>query len=349
MKKLLGTFLLVLTPLFVQAQSAQDELIHVDVKDMRLTVEGYGQANYNVTNTGGEETNKLELSRFMLMLRAQVTPELMLFVMPDLASKTSEKFLHEYWGIYNFNPNLYVKVGQYKTPFSIENEKSPTDMGNIYFHDGVGYMAGIFGDPTYGNLAGRDLGVTIGGSAFPAKDGHKQLGYSVSVFNGSGMNKTENNTQKDYVLRLNYYPIKNFMISTSAYLGTGHALVDDPYGKFSAGSNFSRNRFSVGFEAKLAPLYLRSEYLRGWNAGTPSQCAYAEAWFHVFKKQNIDLILDYEYFDKNIHLNDDANNYMAGVQWWFHKKCRISSLFQFKDPKHGDITRRWVTQLQLRF
>lgn len=347
MKRFLGTILMVAAPLFIAY--AQDDLIHVDVKGMRLTVEGYGQANFNVTDNDNETTDQFELSRFMLIMRAQVTPNLLLFVMPDLASKTSEKFLHEYWGLFQFNPYLYVKAGQYKTPFSIENEKSPTDMGNIYFHDGVGYMAGIFGDPTYGNFAGRDFGVTVGGEAFPAEDGHKQLGYSVSVFNGTGMNQSENNTQKDMVLRLNYYPVKNILLSTSAYLGTGHALVDDPYGKFLLNDNYRRQRFSVGFEAKLAPMYLRSEYLRGWNEGTPSQTVYAEAWLHLLKKERVDVVLDYEYFDKNIHIADNTRNYMAGVQWWFHKKCRVSSLFQLKDPANGDITRRWVTQLQLRF
>ena len=222
-------------------------------------------------------------------------------------------------------------------------------MGNIYFHDCVLYLAGVAGDPVQGNFVGRDFGLTLSGSFLKAKDGHKKFAYAAGLFNGTGINQKENNTQKDLILKLDYLPVKNLTISASTYLGTGHAIADDPYGKFLKDDNYSRRRMAVGLEARTAPLYLRSEYLRGWNAGTPSQGLYAEAWLHVLPKYNFDVVLDYEYFDKNIHLFDATRNYMAGVQWWFHKKCRISSLFQVKNPAVGDNTSKWVTQLQLRF
>lgn len=347
-KDLFFSLLCALFVLTAQSVSAQEK-IHVDAGDMRFTLEGYGQANYNVTDADGEKTDGFELSRFMLMTAADLTPKLKMYLMLDVASKTSDKVLHEYWGQYKVCDELSIKFGQYKTDFSMENPMSPTAVGNIYFHDGVAYMAGMAGDPVYGNYAGRDMGLTLSGSALPAADGHKYLSYSAGLFNGSGMNKSDNNTQKDLVLKLGFSPVNNFTLAASAYLGTGFAIANDPYGQFLSGQNYKRQRVSLGFEAKTAPLYLRSEYIRGWNEGTPSQTAYGEAWLHVLPKQRVDVILDYEYFDRNIHLFDATRNYMAGLQWWFHKQCRISSLFQYKDPATGGHTSRWVTQLQLRF
>lgn len=329
--------------------SAQD-LIHVDAGDMRFTLQGYGQANYNVKHDDSkDETNGFELSRVFLMLNAAVRPDLDMHVMMDVASKNQNQVLHEYWGLYKPFKTLNIKLGQYKTHYSLENLMSPTAVGNIFFHDGVRYLAGLQGDPLYGNYAGRDFGLTLSGDFLKNAKGRNLMSYAVGVFNGTGMNHSENNTQKDFIMKLDYKPTKNMTLSASGYLGTGHALTDDNYGNIKQGEDYSRNRVAVGLESDSKPLYIRCEYLRGWDEGTPSQCAYAETWLHLLPKHRIDLILDYEYFDKNIHLFDATRNYMGGLQWWFHKKCRISSLFQFKDASDGTLSRQFVTQLQLRF
>lgn len=348
MKRLGFIALMAMLPLMGFCQ----EDIHIDVGNARLDLMGYGLSTYTVEDNGGEKTNGFKVEKIILMANARITPKLDFFLMFDGAAQDTKKILHEYWGQYKFHDAFVVKFGQYKMPFTIENPISPTEVGNIYFHDGMRYMVGVAGDPVYGNLVGRDFGLTVSGSAFPAADGHKYLTYYAGVFNGSGMNQAENNTQKDVILRADYNPTKDITVSTSAYLGTGHAIADDPYGCFKTGDDYKRQRWAIGVEANTAPLYLRSEYIRGWNDGTPMHSVYAEAWLRLFKlpkKQNLDVVLDYEYFDKNIFISDATRNYTAGLQWWFHKQCRISSLFQLKDPIEGNITRRWVTQLQLRF
>lgn len=326
------------------------ENIEVKAGDMKFTLQGYGLADYSVKDNDGEEaTNALELTKVFLMLNASVTPKLDMHIMVDVASKSSDKVLHEYWGKYKPCDALNIKFGQYKTHFTLENLMSPTTVGNIFFHDGVRYLAGMQGDPLYGSYAGRDLGLTLSGDFLKNKEGRNVMSYAVGLFNGTGQNNSENNTQKDFIAKLDYKPLKNTTISASAYLGTGHALANDKYGYIKQGENYKRQRISAGFETETKPLYLRSEYLRGWDGTTISQCMYSEAWLHVWTKQRLDVILDYEYFDKNIDLFDATRNYMCGLQWWFHKRCRVSSLFQFKDASDGKLSRQFVTQLQLRF
>ena len=112
---LLVAAMLLVPQLSVNAQT--DENIHIDAGNMRFTLEGYGQANYNVADDGNEQTNAFELSRVIFMLNASITPKLNMFTMIDVASKTSEKVLHEYWGNYKFCDELSVKLGQYKTHY----------------------------------------------------------------------------------------------------------------------------------------------------------------------------------------------------------------------------------------
>ena len=344
MKRILSTILLAASPLLGFCQ----EDIHLNIGDARLDFFGYGQATYTATDADGDKSNGFDVTRVILMTNVHMFKKLDFFLMLDAATKTSDKLMHEYWGNYQFCKEFGVKFGQGKIPFSIENPMSPTAVGNFYFHDGIAFLAGM-NDAASGSVAGRDFGLSFTGKALKAKDGHDYLGYAVGLFNGSGMNHAENNNQKDFVACLDFYPIKDLKISTSTYLGVSKAQIDDTYGQFVTGQNYKRQRWAMGFEAKTAPLYLRSEYLRGWDEGTPSQDVYAEAWLHLFKKNRIDLVLDYEYFDKNIHLNAATRNYLGGLQWWFHKQCRLSALFQHKDPTNGGCTNRFVTQLQLRF
>lgn len=170
--------------------------VTVQSGDLKFNLQGYGQANYNVKNTNDETTNKFELTRVILMPNLQLTPKLNFFAMIDIASKSSDKYMHEYWGQYRFCDAFKVKFGQGKIPFSIENPLAPIAVGNIFFHEGLAYLVGIGGDASYGNFVGRDLGLSVGGDLFKSDKGYHHLSYSVGVFNGSGMNQAENNNQK---------------------------------------------------------------------------------------------------------------------------------------------------------
>ena len=68
---------------------------------------------------------------------------------------------------------------------------------------------------------GRDAGIMFTGDFFKYKT-WKLFNYSIGVFNGTGMNQKENNSQKDIIGQLNITPIKSLMLSSSFILGTGH-------------------------------------------------------------------------------------------------------------------------------
>lgn len=319
--------------------------LNVTIGPRKLTLWGYAQTSYDYKSSAGKEENAFNITRIILMANAELTDRLNFFIMYDAVKSE----LHEYYAQYAILPELKIRIGQYKQPFTLESLISPTLLTNICYDASVLYMAGIATDECQGNNVARDAGIMITGEAVKTKDGGKLLAYSLGIFNGPGMNKKENNSQKDVIGMLNVTPIKGVMLSSSFILGTGHAQKDNEYGAFKEGENYKRQRWAIGTEIKSKPLYIRSEYMLGNDEGIHSQGLYVNAEYHTPLK-NFDLVGGYDYLKKNnLITGSEENNYMLGAQYWFHKRCRILSEFIFRDPNSSANTRQWITQLQIGF
>lgn len=331
--------------------------LNIHIGPSKLTLFGYAQTQFDVTKTGPETKNSFSMTRIILMANAELTRKLSFFLMLDVASTQAAKHLHEYYAQYAFLPELKLRVGQFKTPYVMENLLPPTLLGNVNINEGTRYMTGIAGDPLYGFYAGRDLGAMITGDAIKACDGHYYLNYSLGVFNGAGMNLRDNNKHKDVAGMLNVLPVKNLTLSGSFIIGKGNALTDDMFGNVAQGSDYNRNRWSVGVDFNWKPIKFRSEYMSGKNGDIGTRAFYAEFWCRLFR--NFDVVLDYDYLDKNTGLSKDArelmpawtrtNNYLVGLQYWVYKACRISTQYVFSDRNIGPDTKAWITQFQIAF
>jgi len=331
--------------------------LNIHIGPSKLTLFGYAQTQFEVTKTGTESKNSFTLTRFIFMANAELTRKLSFFLMVDAASTQSTKHLHEYYAQYAFLPELKLRIGQFKTPYTLENIISPTLLGTVNINEGTRYMAGIAGDGLYGNYAGRDMGIIVTGDALPARDGHRYLNYSLGVFNGAGMNMRDNNKHKDVAAMINVLPTKDITLSGSFVIGKDNAQDDDMFGTIAKGENYTRNRWSVGAEVRYNPFKLRTEYMAGRNGNINNRAFYAELWCRVFR--NFDLVLDYDYLDKNTALSKEArdafpawtrtSNYLVGLQYWVYKKCRISTQYIYSDRNLGPDTRAWITQFQVAF
>ncbi len=323
----------------------------------KLQLNGYAQAHYELTSIDKKVDNDFQVKRVMLIGNAMVGKRLRAMVMVDLASRRSDRFLHEYFMEYSFMPELKVRVGQFKQPFMLENIYIPTILGALNMTEGTRYMAGIAGDPLQGNMVGRDLGIMVSGEALPMKDGHRLMAYSLGVFNGAGLNQRDNNKAKDVIGMLQIYPTKNLQLTTSCIIGRGHAVEDSPYGDILQGENYKRLRWSAGIEWKEGPLYLRSEYTRGRNGNIRSQAFYAESSVRTFK--NFDVVANYDFLDRNIGLPHDvrhsmaratkSHNYTLGFQYWIWRQCRVATQYVHTRNDNGKNSHQWLTQFQFSF
>ena len=317
----------------------------VQIGTSKIRFMGYGQSSATAEWKDGESSDKMEVQRFILMADAQINDKISFWLMYDIANSK----LHEYYAQYAFSPAFKIRVGQYKQPFTLESLLPPTLISNIGMDESVSFMAGIGGDdPCYGfGRVGRDVGIMLTGDAI-VKDGAPLLNYSLGVFNGAGMNQKENNNQKDVIGMINVMPFRKTKFSASFILGTARAQAPSSFGKFLAGENYKRNRFSVGAEHKNPVVNLRSEAMWGNDGGVKSFGYYANAEFHLFK--GLDLIANFDYLDRNTSLDDAyTRNYIGGLQYWVYRQCCIRSEYVRKNPKNSSPTDMWVTQFQIAF
>ena len=366
LKATILTLILTAAAACISSSAATDTLSTVtdDRKDSKLirflsekvSVSGYAQAGYlydtyDMAHDGA--FNKFNLYRAMIIADIKPIRHLDLYFMADVS-----KFkLHELFVRYRPVDAFYIRLGQYKTPFTIESNMSPSVLEIIKGAQAVQYLAGIDGsDVCFGGGAGRDLGLEVGGAFLKiGKDNRNLIEYRVGIFNGEPFNTAETNNRKDVVASLALRPMSILKLHGSVYIGEGTAKTDSPYGSLKAGETYRRDRWSAGLELKAGPVYLRSEYMEGLDASVRSRGAYATLTGSPAKF--LDIVASVDYLDRNIALSDWQCNYIFGLQWNIYRKCRLQAQYVYqqrsKDSKgiYSGIpsSHMIITQLQVGF
>jgi hypothetical protein len=322
---------------------AQESPINAVINTLRerIDLSGYAQTGY--TYDDQVKSNTFDIKRIIFMAQGKITDEWLFYFMYTLASGSS---LTEIYTEYKFLPGLSARLGQFKTPYTIENLMSPTTVELINCYSlATNYLAGVDNsDRLYGGMGGRDIGLMIHGDLF-----NKLLHYQLALMNGQGINIKDQNNNKDVVGNLMVNPLKWLSVGGSFIKGKGYALAaSNIVSDVAVGENYTRNRWSAGATVETAPLSLRSEYLSGKDGKVNSDGFYAVASFHVFPKK-IDLIASYDYFNRNKSLGYKQTNYIAGAQYWFYPKCRVQLQYTFRNVKEGENSNLVQAQIQVRF
>ena len=310
----------------------------------RITLEGYMQLGYTYNDQSESKTNTFEMTRAILMARGRITDHWSCYFMYSLAG--TPKILEAYTE-YHFFPELSVRIGEFKTPYTYENPLSPTVVELIScYSQAVNYLAGINGsDLLYGSNSGRDLGLMIYGNLFK-----NLINYKLAIMNGQGINKKDGNNQKDIVGTFNINPLQWLTLTGSFIKGKGCAIATSNINpNIQIGDNYTRNRWAAGIVMKLKPIDLRSEYLAGKDGLVNSNGYYATANMHILSKQKLDLIASYDYLNKNKAVDNKQSNYVAGIQWWFYPKCRLQVQYTHCVPYQNKSYNLVQAQVQVRF
>ena len=313
----------------------------------RIQLHGYAQGGFNYTHKGGEDTPTFELKRVLFWANAQITDRWSFLFMHDFSS-----VVQEFYTAYRFTRNkaLTVRLGQFKNGLSLENPLSPTAMEAIdVYSEGVTYLTGCGSDPLLGVQYGRDLGLSIFGETNNGK-----LRYELEVMNGQGINKKDGNKEKDFIGRLEYRPVKGLNLVATGQIGRGHAIANSLYNPdIHEGDNYKRNRWTVGFDYKSAGFNMHGEYLEGKDGCATSRGAYVTGAVPVGK--GVELVGSYDFFNFNTSLGMDQHKAIAGVQYWFYKKCRVQLQYVYKSAYtqegqfvHG-ANHAIMAQMQIRF
>ncbi len=319
------------------AQSQDNNLLGA-LKD-RIEVHGFAQGGYTYQDNS-KPNNSFEMKRVILLARARVTDKWSFLLMHEPVSGKWQ----EYYTDYRFSKAFGARLGQMKTLITIENPIIPTQLESIsLLSQAANFLTGTASDPLYGKQIGRDLGFMVYGDLF--KD---HLTYELGVFNGQGINVKDGNNQKDFQGKLTVKPVKELSLVTSFLLGTGHAIATSPFNPdIQAGDNYTRNRWTLGGVLNTKDFYLRAEYLTGKDGNAKSEGYYATARVPLVNK--LDAVASYDYMNYNKTLGFKQTNYIAGLQYWFYRDCRLQLQYTRCEPKMGDGYNKLEVQTQISF
>lgn len=293
----------------------------------RITLNGYAQGGWSYQNPNDKATNSYNLKRTLLWAKARITDRWSFMFMHDFSSVVQEYYTD--YRISNDNA-LTVRVGQFKHSFTMENPMSPTQLELIdVYSQAVLYLAGEGPDPLNGVNYGRDMGVNVYGDLFKGF-----LHYDLALMSGQGINRKDNNNQKDFIAKLEVKPFNGLRIVGSGYLGTGNAVGEAVWNPgIKKGDNYKRNRYSVGAEYKTAPYSpgqykearpasVRVEWLGGEDGEVGSKGGYFTTTIPAIGA--LDVVASAETYDRNTSMSGwDQTNMTLGLQYWFYKKCRV--------------------------
>lgn len=348
MKKLLLLLLLFVGIGVSSAQETQtEEAISLDERVEKLEkrsqvwdkikpafqLSGYLQAGYDyLWDEEGTKTSSLHLRRARMTLKGDIykgekgaTASYRLQV--DLCKSP---VILDLWAKFQPVNQFSVQFGQFKVPISIENtDYAATRLEFISYANTVQRMSrNGGGDMTGINSSGRDIGLQLAGGFFK-QDGFSLVNYEVGVFNGAGINVTDNNKSKDVAARLTIQPLQKLKIA--AYYLMGETNIISLLSKYpTIGDSWSNhsyvayNRYGGGIDYSNDFLFARTEYIAGKTGDYLSSGIYAQIGYKLRDKFSVGL--RYDYFDQNLNASAPCQtSYTVALSYYPWKHLRLQA------------------------
>jgi hypothetical protein len=260
----------------------------------------------------GEGSNSFDIRRARLGVKGDAASSIDYRIHVEFAG--TPKILDAY---INWRPAdvFNIRAGEFKIPFSLEN---PYIAYALEMIDNSMVISGLSGynDVSGISASGRDIGVNIYGKFLPAGDYHT-FEYSAGLFNGNGINVSDNNRSKDFSGTFAINPSKDITVLASHYNGsTGRQ-----------GENIQRVRTGGGVRYDDKTLLVRGEYIYGTTGEMDSEGYYLVAGYFVHPK--VQTLLKYDCFEKDVSLKEtQQTNYIIGINYFpvknFHFKLNYS-------------------------
>lgn len=260
--------------------------------DEHLRLSGYLQGGYR-WDQNADPSNTFYLHRARLSITGDAAKDKIDYrLQVDMAG--SPKICDLY---FRYKPlkELNVELGQFKVPFSYENENcGPTTVEFIDYSYITTYLARNNGKYDGINGAtGRDIGLQLYGG-FIHREGYSIINYNLAVFNGSGVNIKDNNSSKDIVARIIVKPFKGFAVSGS------YMYAETNYG----GNKYMKSpRWALGAWYENGTWIGRAEFVQANFGATRTNSLYALAGYN-FAQQPWSVYARYEFIEDNAAIMD---------------------------------------------
>lgn len=319
-------YFLAIAALVVSSASAQSNSTFA--KDY-MSLSGYLQGGFQTPGVGGDEpSSTFYLKRARVSLTGNVPQDNIDYrLQVDMAG--SPKICDLYFR-YKPSSAFGMQLGQFKVPFAIENDiYGPTTVEFIDYS----YITTLLArnNDKYDGIAstGRDIGFQIYGGFGDAKD-FNTLSYNLAVFNGAGINNSDNNEAKDVVARVIFKPSKALSFSASAmYSETIHNARTLYADRWAAGAIYDVEDFIV-----------RGEFAGAEFGDDDVETFYVMGGYKI--KKDWMLVARYENLNEDRDLVDDwnANRMTLGAVYKPYPFLRMQLNYWLEDSGFEDAKRR---------
>ncbi len=232
-------------------------------------------------------------------------------------------------------------AGQFKIPFSQENLTSSSKLETINRSQVVESLTAR-GKDVIGNQNGRDIGFQLSGS-FGKTAKTTLIDYAVGIFNGSGINTSDLNEEKDAAGRFVLHPFGHLSVGGSYYVGH-YTLFNTP------DQTDGRNRIGAEFAFSCSSFSLLSEYIQGKDASVEKSGWYIQSGYFIISEK-LQAIVKYDTYDPNIDLPDNIGTvFTIGANIYFDDQSKLQINYELKNEQEVDSKNDALTvQLQVGF
>lgn len=289
-----------------------------------LQIGGYGLFMYNYSNV-----NRVKHDVQARVVYVSAKGDLGNNIRYSFLTELVNPMIYEFWGEWSPLKELSFRLGQFKAPYSLENQISLTDLETIYNTRSISSLIGMSDDvqryQNGKNNSGRDAGFMVSGSLFTLK-GHDFIQYAAGVFQGTGLNTSDKDNSKDFSASLMLQPLKGFRIGGSVYYGDATYIMPGS----SELTNHTRNRWILSADYKSDRLYARAEWLHGKDSKIDREGLYGTVKYYVCP-QKISLVGKVDYYNSDKDINSEVMDYTAGADYYFYKNCRFTVNYRYSD------------------
>ncbi len=304
----------------------------------KITIAGYTQVRYQSFEEKGK-TDGFDIRRARLDVKGNISPYWSYRVQFDLAG--APKLIDAYAEL-KVNDYLNFTIGQAKIPFSLENLTSSNKLEMIDRSQAVEALVAR-GKDVGGNQNGRDIGIQLGGTILKLKD-RPVVDYRLGFYNGSGINTTDNNGNKDMATRLIFHPIAGLDLSAALYNGSRfvpevkevktNGVVTTPY---AAAKSVDRNRYGFDLSYDMNNLAVRGEYIHGKDDQVNREGYYIQGGYYFLNKK-LEILTKYDFYNPDKAVAKNGSTWIVlGTNFNFNANTRIQFNYSFKQEEGPNI------------
>lgn len=290
------------------------------VASKSLNLSAYTQFQYSYWDTGA---NSFLIRRARVTLAGEILKNILYKIQVDAVKSP---LLLDAQVEFKIIPQAILKVGQFKVPFSLENLTSSSDLDTINRSQAEEKLCP---GRDIGSQ-GRDIGAVLTGK-------FTRVEYTLGIFNGSGINKTDNNDMKDVAARVILSPLDALSCGASFYKGKYSSSLDAP--------PVRRDRVGLELYLHKGDLSLKGEYIFAKDDVISKSGWYLQAGYFFIPKK-LQSVLKFDSYDKDRGMADDQKDIITlGVNWFLSGKTKFQVNYEIYREESGKVSDQAVLAL----